>query len=562
MSPPTVLSPKLSEKFDSIRRILQAALSLAQKLGDAESAEILQDRLANLQSAALFVIVGEVKSGKSSFVNALLGEDICEVAPDPCTAGIQELVYGDDVKKTQLGDQWERVALPAGVLKEISIVDTPGTNSIIRRHETITENYIPRSDLVIFVFPAKNPHTGTAWELLDLVRKEWRRKTIFVLQQADLASQHELSTNLERVKQYAHERNIQNPVVFAVSAKREQEGASDSGFAEFREFLRKAVEGGDVWKMKVEGAQETVKKIAGQFLDALRREEASIAVDRGFYSDLISKVDARRDKANSLKRLVVDSLAATYNRLSSVLEEDITAGLGVGSILRRSIPLIRDNDFHTWIRDIQSQFEKRAKDEIDAESLRVSKDISDEMQTMLDDLVNAVYQRQKDKGEVSLSISSGRTDVLERLRAKLGDLRIADIVGDKGVQGSDLSSLTLAGGGIAAIGTVIAFATNIMVIDITGGVIAALGLGLVTLTLLWKRSGVLKELHQKLTQSRNEFRDRLEQEITQMFDRLFIELKHRLKEPLARLDEEAARLAPLAGEAADINEKAAGLDSP
>jgi hypothetical protein len=243
-----------------------------------------------------------------------------------------------------------------------------------------------------------------------------------------------------------------------------------------------------------------------------------------------------------------------------VLEEDIAAGLGVGSILRRSIPLIRDNDFHTWIRDIQAQFEKKSKEEIDVESLRVSKDISDEMQTMLDDLVNAVRERQKDKGALSLTIGSARSDVLDRLRAKLGDLRIADIVGNKGIQGSDLGSLTLAGGGIAALGTIIAFATNIMVIDITGGIIAAVGVGLITLTLLWKRSGILKELHQKLTQSRNEFRDRLEQEITQMFDKLFVELEHSLTEPLSRLDEQAAKLAPLIEEATVIDSKVAELD--
>ena len=80
-----------------------------------------------------------MKSGKSSFVNALLGEDICEVAPDPCTVGIQELVYGESRTRTVLGDNWERISLPKEVLKEISIIDTPGTNSIIRNHQRILD---------------------------------------------------------------------------------------------------------------------------------------------------------------------------------------------------------------------------------------------------------------------------------------------------------------------------------------------------------------------------------------------------------------------------------------
>ena len=101
------------------------------------------------------------------------------------------------------------------------MVDTPGTNSIIQNHETITENYIPQSDLVLFVISATNPHTKSAWELLKLISKEWHRKMVFVLQQADRASQRELTTNLELVKQYARERNVENPMVFTLSAKRE-----------------------------------------------------------------------------------------------------------------------------------------------------------------------------------------------------------------------------------------------------------------------------------------------------------------------------------------------------
>ncbi|MBN1625603.1 MAG: dynamin family protein, partial [Deltaproteobacteria bacterium] len=254
-----VLSPELKKQYDLMRDILQRCLSLTEKCSDADASGVISDRLAHMQSAALFVFVGEVKSGKSSFINALLGEEICEVAPDPCTAGIQELVYGEERTRRSLGDNWERVTLPATVLQDISIVDTPGTNSIIRNHQTITENYIPQSDLIIFVFPAKNPHTGSAWDLLSLIRKEWRRKTVFVLQQADLATQQELSVNQERVRQYARERNVQNPVVFTVSAKRETEGATDSGFSEFRGYLRDAVQSGDVWRMKVEGSRDTVR---------------------------------------------------------------------------------------------------------------------------------------------------------------------------------------------------------------------------------------------------------------------------------------------------------------
>ena len=92
---------------ETLRGLLQRALWLAERCADIEAVQILRARLTNLQAAALLVIVGEVKAGKSSFINALLREDVCEVAPGPCTVRIQELVYAAERKIENLGDSWQ-----------------------------------------------------------------------------------------------------------------------------------------------------------------------------------------------------------------------------------------------------------------------------------------------------------------------------------------------------------------------------------------------------------------------------------------------------------------------
>lgn len=549
-----VLSPELKKQYESMRELLQACLALAEKCSDTEAYRIVQDRLSHLQSAALFVIVGEVKSGKSSFVNALLGEEICEVAPDPCTSVIQELVYGENRSKTSLGDNWERISLPKDILREISIVDTPGTNSIIRNHQSIIENYIPQSDLVIFVFPAKNPHTASAWDFLSLIRKDWHRKMVFVLQQADLATQRELVTNQERLQQYARERSVQNPIVFTLSAKREFEGETDSGYAEFRQFLRKTIQAGEAWQMKIEGSRDTARKIVSSILARLRSELAAIADDRAFYENLLARVEARREKANALRRLAVDSLCVSYDRLTSKLEQNFAEGLGIGTILRRAIPLLRDKDVNTWLKELQSGFENTSKQEIDAESIRVSKDISDEITLMFGELTETIAHRQSVAKDVFSNKNLDRTEILLHLQKQLQDLRIADIVGDKGLQGSDIGKLSLAGGGIAALGTVIAFATQLVVLDITGGIIALVGAGLIAVTLIWKRSSILRDFSEKMNKSREEFRERLDREISRIFEKLFMEIEHRLKEPISHLDEKTNQLANLVKEADRVNE--------
>jgi len=175
------------------------------------------------------------------------------------------------------------------------------------------------------------------------------------------------------------------------------------------------------------------------------------------------------------------------------------------------------------------------------------------MQALLLELGEAVTRRQNGQRVQSMPVASARGDILETLGRRLRDLRVADIVSDKEIQGSDLGRLTLAGGGLAALGTVIALATHLIAFDITGGILAAVGAGLVAVTLLWKRSSILREFSQRLAHSRDDFRDRLDREITLMFDRLFLEIDHDLRHPLTRIETETTRIAALIEEAVDLN---------
>ncbi len=559
MTARNILNPRLGQKLESLRGILQRSLSLTDRYPDTGDSRILRDRLAHLHSVVLFVIVGEVNSGKSSFINALLGEKVCEVAPDPCTAVIQEIVYGAERKKAILGDRWERVYLPEPILQEISIVDTPGTNSIIQNHQAITENYVPQSDLIIFVLEATNPHRGTEWELLSRIRRDWYRKTVFVLQMADRASGHELSVNKESVMKYARERNVQNPIVFTVSAKREMEGAPDSGFAQFRQFLSSAVESGDVWQMKIGSTRDTVKKIVSNLHDGLKLEEASLSGDMALLNELSNKVKARREKTSELKRLLVNNLSVSYNRLSSIFENDFKEGLSVANILKRSIPFIRDIDFKAWMEGLQSRFEREAKAEIEDASKQVSRELSNELQSMFDDLNSAIAHRQEGKRTGGLSLGQDRADILERLQAKLQNIRVADIIGDKAAQASELGSLTLSGGGLAVLGAVIASVFHLVAFDITGGILAAIGTTLVAFTLLWKRPNILRNFSRKLAESQNEFRERFDQEISQIFDKIYLEIEFRLNESGRELKEKSESIRPLANEARRIIEDASLL---
>lgn len=558
---PHLLSPELKEQFETLRALLQRALWLAERCADIEAAQILRARLTNLQAAALLVIVGEVKAGKSSFINALLREDVCEVAPGPCTVRIQELVFGAERRVENLGDSWQRVSLPKEALREISMVDTPGTNSIVRDHQTITENYIPQSDLVVFVFSAVNPHTKSAWELLTLISKQWHRKMVFVLQQADRASYRELTTNLEHVKQYARDRQVDDPIVFTLSAKRELEVLPESGFSEFRNYLQNTIACGEAWRMKVEGSYQTIRSVMTRLLAHLRAEKTAVDEERVFYQDLLCKVDAREAKANGLKLLIVDKLAATYDSLARQSEDEFAKGLRVGKLMRRAIPFLRDKNTEAWLQDLKGDFEKSARKEIEAEAAQVSTDLFNEMRTMMDELTQSLARRQKRlRAGVLLPQAGEQLGMLEQLRSKLEGLRIDEnILRGKVAETTDVRKLALAGSLLAALGVLLAALSPILWLDITGGIFLGTGLLLVAVGLLWRRSSVLRDFKQRLGDSQQEFRERMDSEFSDTFDRLFYEVRQALTESLFRLNLQASFNAPLLEETFQIGEAASDM---
>ena len=95
----------------------------------------------------------------------------------------------------------------------------PGTNAIIRRHEELTRDFVPRSDLVLFVTSADRPFTESERAFLEQIR-EWGKKIVFIVNKIDILTQ---PAERDEVLRYVEENAAgllgETPRVFAVSAR-------------------------------------------------------------------------------------------------------------------------------------------------------------------------------------------------------------------------------------------------------------------------------------------------------------------------------------------------------
>jgi ribosome biogenesis GTPase A len=157
---------KIIEQIKSL--LIQEKQFLVEARGEPKDLDLLDDLLFQIDDLFLLVVAGEFNSGKSAFINALLGESVLDTGVTPTTADITILRFNEHraIRRDDKGNLL--VELPNPVLEEISIVDTPGTNAILREHERLTSDFIPRSDLVLFVTSVDRPFTkakGYSWRV-------------------------------------------------------------------------------------------------------------------------------------------------------------------------------------------------------------------------------------------------------------------------------------------------------------------------------------------------------------------------------------------------------------
>ena len=213
----------LTERHQQLLEQEQAILaklreSLASFPATEEDLKSLDFAATQLGELFMLVIVGEFNAGKSAFINALVGETVMPEGVTPTTSVINLLRYGDTITERMLPDGVIGRTYPADFLREITVVDTPGTNAIIREHEALTQSFVPRSDLVLFITSADRPFTESEREFMADIR-EWGKKIVIILNKIDLMRNEE---NKQQVINFVQE-NVEQflgftPEVFPVSA--------------------------------------------------------------------------------------------------------------------------------------------------------------------------------------------------------------------------------------------------------------------------------------------------------------------------------------------------------
>jgi small GTP-binding protein len=297
-----VLDPALQAQLNQARQLLGELRDALTRFGaTSEDQDALAASIHQLDEFFLLVVVGEFNAGKSAFINALAGQKVMPEGVTPTTAQIHVLRHGETVGVTTDDHGIRVVTAPAELLRDVHIVDTPGTNAVIREHEQLTAEFVPRSDLVLFVTSADRPFTETERAFLQSIR-DWGKKIVIVVNKVDI---FERDTELEEVLEFVRESARRllgiTPEVFPVSARlalRAKHGDPSvwpaSRFEALERFVRDTLDEGNRFRLKLGNPIGVGQALAQRYAQIADERLLLLKDDLALLDDIDRQLDVYR----------------------------------------------------------------------------------------------------------------------------------------------------------------------------------------------------------------------------------------------------------------------------
>ncbi|MBE9047697.1 dynamin family protein [Pleurocapsales cyanobacterium LEGE 10410] len=546
-----IVDRALVQYQSSLDNLLSQLQVFAEEINNQQLQETIRSLRTNINEPFLFVVVGEVKAGKSSFINSLLQADICQTAADPCTDVIQQIVYSEERFEQPVNQHLRKIGLPNEILKSLSIVDTPGTNTIVDNHQEITRQFVPNSDLIFFVFFAKNPYTRSAWELLDYVNIEWRKKVVFVLQQADLAKPEELAKNREKLTELALQKGIQSPTVFATSVELEVNGDRDSSsFAEVRNYIQQTLKDGSTKKLKLQAVAKTSEQIISLLRKDLISIQQQLTKDQAIVSKIKAKLQQNKRQSGFELESLINRLLNKYDTITARVKQDFREELSLLTLVKGSFAvLFRGKSTPTWMDELKQSCEQELKASLGEISQDGIKHFVGGIRQLLQSLVHDLQDikvNQISTNTITVNTIESRQEIVEDVQQK-----VSSLLDDKSFLHSiesvnaSVAPRFLGGGAATVAGTAIAALTEIVLLDIIGTAFAGVGILFAGGTLVLKKRKIIRKFEEKLDQEKARFERELSAKLNSKLDIIYEEIERNFINIYDYVEQEEQKIAPL-----------------
>src|ERR687890_2910412 len=572
-----ILDERWRRTTDRERALLERLAGFLEDFGSPpDDISLVRQKLVDIEELFLLVVVGEFNSGKSAFINALLGEDeLSREGVTPTTDRITVLKHGEEAVERERREGILEKEHPNDFLREVAIVDTPGTNAIIRQHEELSRGFVPRSDLVLFVTSSERPLTESERGYLELIR-DWGKKILLVINKADLLADEE---KREEVRSFV-DGGIRSalgltPPIFFVSSllARKAKAATNamerealmqaSGFAELENYVTDLLDEEGRVRLKMESPLGVVEELNRRYRGAVNERLALLDEDFRTAENVEAQLELYRedmDRDFEARMAEIENIVLKMNeRGDAWLEENIRFG-NVFELFRQE--KVSDRFEREVVADTEDLVDERVDELVD---WMVDRNLK--QWRMVVEYVNRRSQADYDEhliGEVSdsfeynrgrliQSVGKNAQDVVQRYDRERESEKLA-----LSIQGAVTQAAALEVGAVGIGGVVVALATT-RFLDVTGLIAAAIVAGYGLFILPNRRRKAREEFREKT----DSLRKRLGEVVRRQFETEMGRSVERMREAIAPytrfVRSEHARMTSAREDLAAIDAKARAL---
>jgi small GTP-binding protein len=520
-----ILDPAQDELLKDERRVLSRLRTALVRFEAApEHQSALDHSIEQLDELFLLVIIGEFNAGKSAFINALVGSKIAPEGVTPTTAQINVLQYGETVERQVKGSALQVITAPAPILRDIHIVDTPGTNAIIREHEAITADFVPRSDIVLFVTSADRPFTESERAFLEQVRG-WGKKVVIVINKVDILDGE---AAVDEVRQFVADSARAllgfSPEIFPVSARlalKAKQGEPAlwpaSGFEALEHFIASTLDAPGRVHLKLLNPLGVGSSLVERHAAIIKERLALLKDDFATLDEVDRQLDVyQKDLERDLELRMADLdriLLEMERRGHDYFDETIRIGR-VMDLLNRS--RVQQGFEQQVVADAPQQIEKRVSELVDwlvAADLRqwqaVTSHLAERRRQYRDKIVGEDSGRfHYDRTRLIESVGREAQRVVDSYDRRHEAQRLADNTRNA------VAAAAAAGAGALGLGTLVTMAATSAAADITGIVMASVLAAIGFFVLPAKRKKAKEEMRRKIADVRQQLSEALRKQFS------------------------------------------------
>jgi small GTP-binding protein len=374
--------PDAIDSPSSLARVLQNLQELI--AADARLVDFLpatQRMMRAISSPLSVAILGEFNAGKSTLINALLGEEVVPMGVLPTTAHTGILQYGprratrviyNDGRDIEMSlDQARSImksnaqeidhleyTFPHPELRAVHYWDTPGFNALDERHEAVAKRVLAEAEAILWVMDANQVLSQTEFEHISSIPNSADRLIIVINKIDRLGSSPQRDEDVADLIQYVKD-NVGQHIAgcYGISAldalkhaKQLLQNPNDppqdtSGFEDFREHLHTKLIG------------EAAKIKTGEGVRHLRVLLFTLGA---FQQGLLARYKAQLDAAHALRRWLDEEARSRPRAVAEreLMELEDQLDFALRSVLKEVEESLRPRGF--WTQRMSLTEEDRA----------------------------------------------------------------------------------------------------------------------------------------------------------------------------------------------------------